>query len=366
MDKKKKTIVIAVFVVFMSLIVFLMTSIFYTESEEVDGEFSVTTPEVDETKFDSISKLKGYNDESMKIRDSGGSLVDEVENVENEDGFLTDFNPFKRRETSTIDSAAGFSSEQLEQQQMEQEFLEMIRMQEELMAESNAANGSSYPSGGYETARQPAPYPTTELDSTDLPDKKPTLAELRKQNDERDTFFQGATGELSQTRGTLLIPGETVDQGILTIGSTVAILTKEAMRLSEPAIIIPKGAIIYGKAGFGGLDRLTIDIESYKIGAELYPISLEIYDFDGRPGIHLGNNSWPKIPSKVAKEVVDYVKQRGTQNSTFGGQNTGIDLDEAKQLGLLATVNEVTQEVLDKKRVFMPRKYHLWINVNVK
>jgi hypothetical protein len=100
---------------------------------------------------------------------------------------------------------------------------------------------------------------------------------------------------------------------------------------------------------------------SYKENEKLHPVEFVIYDFDGRPGVHLSSNSWPKIPVKVSKEVLEYVKKKGT-SPTFSGNNS-IDPEEIKLIATVSAANEVFQELLERKRVFMPQKYHLWINV---
>jgi hypothetical protein len=111
------------------------------------------------------------------------------------------------------------------------------------------------------------------------------------------------------------------------------------------------------------VDRLMIDVESYKSNNKLYLLDIRLYDFDGREGIHLGNRTWTKIPSKVAKDVYEYAYQKGTQASTFGTEDNSIDLDESKDIAILSTAKHVGEEVFEKRKVFMPRKYHLWLNI---
>lgn len=49
---------------------------------------------------------------------------------------------------------------------------------------------------------------------------------------------------------------------------------------------IPKGNYISGVADIGG-ERLMIRIKSIRAGSNVYPISLDVYDLDGLPGIHV-------------------------------------------------------------------------------
>jgi len=331
MDKKKKIIVSAVFVVFLIGIGFFIKSNFFdSEDISVKSLLDIKTPNVDEDDIVEGTKLGAYNKESPENPNS------------------SNFNPFKRLEkteelTDTIeeiDSTAG--------QQIDDELLALMKMQEEMMATEQTS---------------PKPASIVKIAKEVIPEKERSLAEIRGISKESSAYFQGADQNSNPDGSLKLIPCETVDQGVLATGSTIAIRTKKDFIISNSRITVPKGTVLYGKTSFSGLDRLQIDIVSYKEGNNLNPIALTIYDFDGREGIHLGNNSWPKIPSKVAKEVLNYVRQRGTQQTAFGGNN-GIDLDEAKDLATIATISEVASELVDRKRVFVPRKYNMWVNVN--
>jgi hypothetical protein len=362
MDQKKKIIAIAVFVVFMSAIGLYAKYTFFSDDEEEEKEFTITVPEVNEEDLDSVSKLEGYDKDSYKLKTTEELLKKREEKKEARDTY--GFNPFRTNpaaEDTLSDPADEFEKMRLEEQLKAKEELEMLlKMQEEM----NTQVANQVPANYYQPAPVPAaPDPVNE----GLPDIEEdpgplTLTEKWDQQKDRGNPFRGVSG-FTKDEGILdLIPAETVDQGQLIEGSTVAIRLKQTLRIPDSKIAVPKNAVLYGKASFDGKFRMHIDIVSYKTNRKLYPVNLNIYDFDGREGVHLGTNTWPKVPGRVAKEVFRFVRQRGTNPAAFGGGNN-IDGETVRTITLLSTINEVLEELVNRKRVFMPRKYHLWINV---
>ncbi len=362
MDQKKKIIAIAVFVVFISAIGFYAKSAFFSSDEEEDKEFSISVPEVDEEEIDSVSKLEEYDKEAVRDRYTEELL--EKRRDDKKKGSNYNFNPFKRVEdtTETVAETDEFEKMRLEEQNRAKEELEMLlKMQEEMNAQvTNQAPANYYPP----TNPAPAPDPVeTEIPDIEEDPGPPTLAEKWDQQKERGNPFRGVSGFTGADEGILdLVPAETVDQGQLIEGSTVAIRLKQLLRIPDSKIAVPKNAVLYGKAMFDDKNRMQIRIASYKTNTKLYPVNLAIYDFDGREGVHLGTNNWPKVPGRVAREVFRFVRQRGTNPAAFGGGNN-IDGETVRTIALLSTINEVLNELVNRKRVFMPRKYHLWINV---
>ncbi len=361
MDKKKKIVASAVFGVFVIVIVFFCKSLLFGSTEE-EKRFDVSTPDVNEKEIKGVSKMKSYDSEIKQVGDTT-SIIDLQKKKKSGFDDIQNFNPFKRggnRSTNAKDLANGLLKEDRAQsmQQIDPELLALMQMQEQMMAQEASRSRSE---GRATRTRNTASAPVKKK-AAPAPKKELTLKDIRTKSENSGSFFQGAAGKTATKDAMInLTPCETVDQGVLIQGSTVAVRLKKAFQTQDPALYIPNGAVLYGKVAFTGQDRLQIDIESYRDGDKMKPVSLSIYDFDGREGVHLGVNEWPKIPSKVAKEVLNYVKQRGTQASTFGGGND-IDLGEAKDLAIISSLKEVSEELLERKKVFMPKKYNLWIN----
>lgn len=361
MDQKKKIIAITVFAVFVTAIGFYAKYAFFPSEEEEEKEFTISVPEVDEQEIDSISKMEGYDKEVVRDKYTEELLEKRQEAKE---GSKYNFNPFKRpksEEADTLDSEKPtdeFEKMRMEEQLNAKKELDLLLQMQEKM---NANVTNQAPANYYQPAPQPQPV------AQELPDIEPdpepiSLQERWTAQKENSNPFKGVGGFAGSSDILDLVPAETVDQGLLIEGSTVAIRLKQNLRIPESNIVVPKNSLLYGKASFDDKFRMNIDIASYKTNSKLYPVALAIYDFDGREGVHLGVNNWPKVPGKVAREVFRFVRQRGTNPAAFGGGND-IDADQVRTIALLSTINEVLEELVNRKRVFMPRKYHLWINV---
>lgn len=385
MDRNKKIIVAVVSVVFVAALSgFIKVMLFsQRQSEQQEGVISIMTPGVDEQKIPKASKLKTYEKEGLTdaegFRGQGGfldNMAQEDPPVEN-DGAGS-FGNLPYPEGFANIGQAGES--EMDRVQADRELKELMELQKSLLqatqSEATAYDGADVEAilDYYEKNANASTVPGISTGSLEVSPETIAKAGVEVSAKVQESvkqalggrgYFQGA-GSAGDSRNVLqLIPAETIDGGVLKKGSTIAIRTKKEVRLRNPDVWIPKGAVLYGKVDIT-TDRLMIDIQSYRNSETLYKIDFSLYDFDGREGVHLGNRTWPKIPSKVAKDVYEYAYQRGTQatNSAFGGGDNDIDLDEAKDMAILSGANHLGQEIFEKRRVHMPRKYHLWFNVN--
>ncbi len=364
MNKKQKIIASAVFVLFMIGIIWFVVATMMPEDEVVDTGIELKTPKIDESKLDSVSKLDIYEDELGDGSLFSNEIIDESQKESDswKDNIikLDLFNRDKESTEEEVVAEEGFGGTM--GQEINPELLALMKEQEEIMARQQAALAQQKEQVQQQNNYSPInePYPDqVEMEVEEVP---LTVGKMREKNGSFTDYFQGAGGFSAKANRLDLIPAEVVDQGYLIINSTLAIRTKRTLRIENPRLVIPKGAILYGKTSFGGLDRMNVEIVSYKYRDKLYPVELVVYDFDGREGVHLGNLPWPKIPAKVSKEVFDYIKQRGSQAGQFGGA-AEIDLGQAKDVALLSALKEITEELFERKRVFMPRKYNIWIHV---
>lgn len=404
MDKKKKIIATVAFMGFMTLMgVFLKIMVFSSDKgEKQEARLNILTPSVDENKIKRTSKIQNYEREKSML--SENKTVKSLGNVEKakkeyleeeeiingvEDTLVeakkTQRNPFDRN-TYKVPAKTTHRQQNtrtaIEEDDIDEELKQIMELQNQLIAASNPEGNvgdenldnfiNSY--NQYAAAYNEEGIVKPDLVNDAAGGLTPKeLTEISQKASERiansvkdkiggKAYFQGAGSARRNNDIVGLVPAETVDQGVLVNGSTIAIRTKKEVSLKNPALYIPKGSIVYGKVNLS-VDRLLIDINSYKTRDKLYLLDFSLYDYDGREGIHLGNRTWPKIPSKVAKDVYDYAYQRGTQAAAFGGNNS-ISLDEAKDIATLSAAKEISEEVFDKRRVYMPKKYHLWFNIN--
>ncbi|UOB18423.1 conjugative transposon protein TraM [Abyssalbus ytuae] len=398
MDNKKKKIImvlgsiliIVAFIGYMRYIVFPPK----TPSAQNGNTITITTPEVDEQKLLPQSKIKNYglegtekSDENQTIKNLGGyynSEEDSSETVPIIEGNipknsklaeLMQFNDQEENENLSDPSLERANNQ--EEEDINAELIKLMELQDQFLNQSAQSTHNedynnmkeietllqsySQHSSGYNNQGEAN---VMDVDPKEEETEMKPNSSRSKSFAKQRNYFQGA-GSISNTDDVLdLIPAETVDQGILLNGSTIAIRTKKQIKISKPEVSIPKGAVLYGKVSIAP-DRLMIQINSYRNNAKLYKLDIHLYDFDGREGIHLGNRTWPTIPSKVAKDVYNYAYQKGTQaTSTFGSTDNSVDLDEAKNIAILSSAKHIGEEVFEKRRVFMPRKYHLWFNIN--
>ncbi|WP_299603948.1 conjugative transposon protein TraM [uncultured Aquimarina sp.] len=403
MDKKKKTIVAIVGVGCIVLLTVLLKIIIFpsSQAQKRKNQLSISTPKVDEQKIKPKSKIEEYERESFDniersdvVKGLGNVEKEQEENVMDESLIIGD-------ETETRDKLPEIlkntrrkqpnygnqSTPSFRPEPVNDEIQQLMELQEQLMAQSmeqvspngnytdiediqklmetyseitQASQQNQTGIGGL-AVNQLTPEKITEI-STNVSEK---IAGQIQSKFKQQNYFHGAGSGYNKDEVLGLIPAETVDQGILVQGSTIAIRTKKEVRLTNPAVLIPKGAIVYGRISFG-TNRLLIDINSYKDRDQLYILDFSLFDFDGIEGIHLGNRTWPKMPGQVAKDVYNYAYQKGTQAATFGNNDSGVNLDEAKDIAILSATKEAGKEAFDKRRVFMPKKYHLWFNINTK
>ncbi len=397
MDKKKKIIVAVVSVLFIVVFVGYIKFIVFSPntSEPLKSKVNILTPNVDEKKIDRKSKLQNYEEDNSGGQNEINDVVRNLSEVAYEEEELSiEDNPViegivaekaEKELLATVGKSTNknnYTTAQdrsitTEEEDIDAELKRILALQDQLLAESNLAAQSGNPQDIDAIIKSYNQYAaslaqdsisniggiTPEEISKTGQNVSERLSNSLKDKIGKKNFFQGAGSANVSDKIVALVPAETVDQGILVNGSTIAIRTKKAVMLKKPDLTIPKGAIVYGKVNIA-TDRLLIDVNSYKKGNKLYILDFSLYDFDGREGVHLGNRTWPKIPSKVTKDVYDYAYQRGTQAAGFGGSNNSIRLEEAKDIAILSAAKEVGDEVFEKRRIFMPKKYHLWFNIN--
>jgi hypothetical protein len=110
----------------------------------------------------------------------------------------------------------------------------------------------------------------------------------------------GVSGELLAADSSNTVPAEVQRDQTLTTGATIA------LRLMEDAVLngirIPKDQLVYGVVNINN-DRMQVSIHSIYANKDIYTISIQVYDMDGLPGIHI-----PGMLSRdVAKQSADQV-----------------------------------------------------------
>jgi conjugative transposon TraM protein len=94
--------------------------------------------------------------------------------------------------------------------------------------------------------------------------------------------------------------------------------------------LIPQDQFIYGVCAING-ERLTIEVSSIRTGNSLLPVSLEVYDLDGLPGIY--------IPGAITRDAAKQASDDALQNiqlmsldPSIGAQAAAAGVEAAKGL----------------------------------
>lgn len=113
--------------------------------------------------------------------------------------------------------------------------------------------------------------------------------------------------------------------------------------ISFGATKIPAGTYVFGLAIMSG-ERLIIEISSIRLGEEILPVSLSVYDMDGMEGLYVPGT----LEQSVLKESADNSVQSassGVYGLSLGSKIAGAGLDAAKSLfGKKVKVIRVTVE----------------------
>jgi hypothetical protein len=129
---------------------------------------------------------------------------------------------------------------------------------------------------------------------------------------------------IAQNAITAVIP----EDQTLVAGATIT------LRLTQDAVIggitIPRDNPVYGLIAMNG-DRMGVTVSSIRFRQGIYPVSLQVYDMDGLPGIHIPG----AITRDVAKESADQgISSMGLTalDPSLAGQAATAGIEAAKTL----------------------------------
>lgn len=111
-------------------------------------------------------------------------------------------------------------------------------------------------------------------------------------------------------------------------GSTVKLVLSNDVTINE--IMLPSGTLVYGTASLSN-ERLKIAISSIRFQNAILPVSLDVYDMDGQPGIYVPGS----INRTVAKESANNAlggMNATTINPSIGAQAASAGIEAAKTL----------------------------------
>tara|TARA_B110000902_G_C14227959_1_gene557748 strand:+ start:380 stop:1468 length:1089 start_codon:yes stop_codon:yes gene_type:complete len=361
MDKKNKIMIVVAGVFCLILLSLLIYFVFLSPSDENlkrnENFVEITIPDVIEGEL-SNNKKDSYDKDENYPANENTSLLDSLINLANN----------KEEKNKLIPIPMDYSSNA---QQSKEELDMFLELQKQIDESTALNNDVAKYNDLYNNAENYNSRAKTYVDRPVMPTKEEAeeivLNNSFKIDNASSSGFYTTVNENNDERKFELIPAEIVDRKLVYNGTTIAIRTKKSIRIPDTKITIPKDAILYAVVQFQSSYRVNLDIANYKSGKTLYPIDINVVDYDGRPGISLSDKSWLKIPSKVTKDVFDYAYKRGTQANQSalngGGQNSQVSLKEAQSIGVLSSLREISNELLVKRKVLIPSQYEVWLYI---
>ena len=361
MDKKNKIMIVVAGVFCLILLSLLIYFVFLSPSDENlkrnENFVEITIPDVIEGEL-SNNKKDSYDKDENYPANENTSLLDSLINLANN----------KEEKNKLIPIPMDYSSNA---QQSKEELDMFLELQKQIDQSTALNNDVAKYNDLYNNAENYNSRAKTYVDRPVMPTKEEAeeivLNNSFKIDNASSSGFYTTVNENNDERKFELIPAEIVDRKLVYNGTTIAIRTKKSIRIPDTKITIPKDAILYAVVQFQSSYRVNLDIANYKSGKTLYPIDINVVDYDGRPGISLSDKSWLKIPSKVTKDVFDYAYKRGTQANQSalngGGQNSQVSLKEAQSIGVLSSLREISNELLVKRKVLIPSQYEVWLYI---
>ena len=362
MDKKNKIMIVVAGVFCLILLSLLIYFMFLSSSDENlkknENLVEITIPDVIKGEL-SNNKKDSYDKDENYPANENTSLLDSLINLANN----------KEEKNKLIPIPMDYSSNA---QQSKEELDMFLELQKQIDESTALNNDVAKYNDLYNNAENYNSRAKTYVDRPVMPTKEEAEEivlnnSFKIDNASSSGFYTTVNENNNDERKFELIPAEIVDRKLVYNGTTIAIRTKKSIRIPDTKITIPKDAILYAVVQFQSSYRVNLDIANYKSGKTLYPIDINVVDYDGRPGISLSDKSWLKIPSKVTKDVFDYAYKRGTQANQSapngGGQNSQVSLKEAQSIGVLSSLREISNELLVKRKVLIPSQYEVWLYI---
>ena len=126
------------------------------------------------------------------------------------------------------------------------------------------------------------------------------------------------------------------------------------MRLLEDMYIdnitIPNGTYLYGIVNITD-ERIIVNIESIRLGNNIYPVSKNVFDMDGIQGINLPEN----LKSEIAKKAASQSIRESNTNNTGNGiieRAAGTVLNTSKNM-IANNVQEIKVTIKSNYKIYL-------------
>jgi conjugative transposon TraM protein len=131
-----------------------------------------------------------------------------------------------------------------------------------------------------------------------------------------------------------------------------------AFRLVNAAVVnglaVPSGQLLYGEVSMAN-ERLMVRISSLRVGEQVMPVSIQVYDLDGLAGIRVPGAVTREVSKESASEAISGLGL-ASMDPSLTGQAANAGLQMAKTL---------TSRKVRTVRVKLPEGYQVLL-VNTK
>ena len=145
---------------------------------------------------------------------------------------------------------------------------------------------------------------------------------------EENGFFGLPSDDGKEQEGSNTIRAVVAENCSLLSGEVIALRTVEEIRLAS--VRVGAGSLVYGVATLSG-ERLMVKIISVRAGNNIYPVSLEVFDADGLPGISVPGSVNRDSGKESAGQAVSALGL-ATLDPSLAAQATGVGIQVAKAL----------------------------------
>jgi hypothetical protein len=138
-------------------------------------------------------------------------------------------------------------------------------------------------------------------------------------------------------------------QQVVSDGSTLLFRITEDLYTDEN-ILIPKNTYISGIVKLTP-QRMEIELQSVKVGKNIFPIKKKVFDTDGLQGLEIDNDTKAKIAKQASASAIESTKTNSSGGNVIGSAASAIG--EAAKSVLAKEQREITITVKNNRKIFL-------------
>lgn len=394
MEKNKKIIVIAAFVVCLSMLAgFIYWTFFKAMKEEQKSKFEFDVPKISDKKEMPTSKFDYYNSEIDEENAEKGFLLEKEDSIKRaleltEQGSVykkEDFqedSPYNGRKNYQNALSEGGNDKGQSQQNLSRllnamesnsKYLNNIGKKPAAFNDFQSLQGSGnktigdIPEEMNNVIGKYMPEKNQDPEKNDNSSGRVIYRESPKEDDFSKKVFTGVTKNKNAFTGVIsdnrplkkeLVKAEIYTSQVIGNEGLVMINLLEDLTFEED-FVIPKSTVLYGTAKFApGRMFIHISPNVFKNDRRLLRPVI-VFDFDGLEGVFIETNLIGSIPVETARELTELVKESYKNSNPISGNSGAVPLKEAS----IVIGSEKILNYLNRLKLKISGGYKIWISV---